>query len=94
MNSKERVLYLGERQRRTALRSRVFGVKRQRQDLFALLAFLHHPLPHLQALSLSGVGAGVARAQVREWRGVRARVRVHRRPGATQRQESRKRAPL
>lgn len=84
--------YLCERQRRTALLFRVFGVKRQWQDLFTGLAFLHHPLPHLQALPLPGVGAGVARAQVREWRCRCARV--HRRPGATQRQEGWKRGPL
>lgn len=85
-------VYLGERQRRTALRSRFFGVKWQWQDLFALLALLHYPLPHLQALSLPGVGTGVARAQVREWRCRGARVRG--KPRATQRQKGWKRAPL
>lgn len=61
-----RAVYLGEVERRTALLSRLSGVKRQRQELFTLLAPVHHPLPHLQALSLPGVGVGAARAQVRE----------------------------
>lgn len=82
-------VYLGEDQRRTALPCRIFGVNRRHQDLFALLAFLHHPLPHVQRLSLSGVGA-----QVWEGHWGRACVRAGGRPGTPQGQEGWERAAL